>query len=84
MRLAIINPSASSVWPPTGIALAALLILGYDVWPAILIGAFAVNMTTTGSVATSLGIAAGNTLEALLGAYLVLHARARPAGVRVR
>jgi len=71
LRLAIINPSASSVWPPTGIALAALLILGYDVWPAILIGAFAVNMTTTGSVATSLGIAAGNTLEALLGAYLV-------------
>jgi two-component system, NarL family, sensor histidine kinase FusK len=71
LRLAIINPSASSVWPPTGIALAALLILGYEVWPAILIGAFAVNMTTTGSVAASLGIAAGNTLEALLGAYLV-------------
>lgn len=71
LRLAIVNPSASSVWPPTGIALAALLILGYDVWPAILIGAFAVNMTTAGSIATSLGIAAGNTLEALLGAYLV-------------
>lgn len=71
LRLAIVNPSASSVWPPTGIALAALLILGYDVWPAILIGAFAVNMTTTGSVAASLGVAAGNTLEALLGAYLV-------------
>jgi two-component system, NarL family, sensor histidine kinase FusK len=71
LKLAIINPSASSVWPPTGIALAALLLLGYEVWPAILIGAFAVNMTTTGSVATSLGIAVGNTLEGLLGAYLI-------------
>jgi signal transduction histidine kinase len=71
LRLAIINPSASSVWPPTGIALAAMLILGYEVWPAILIGAFAVNITTTGSALTSLGIATGNTLEALLGTYLV-------------
>jgi signal transduction histidine kinase len=71
LKLAIINPSASSVWPPTGIALAALLVLGYDVWPAILIGAFAVNVTTTGSVAPSLGIATGNTLEALAGTYLI-------------
>jgi two-component system, NarL family, sensor histidine kinase FusK len=71
LRLAIINPSASSVWPPTGIALAALLILGYDVWPAILIGAFAVNVTTAGSVATSLGVAIGNTLEAVVGTYLI-------------
>jgi signal transduction histidine kinase len=71
LRLAIINPSASSVWPPTGIALAAMLILGYEVWPAILIGAFAVNITTTGSALTSLGIATGNTLEAVLGTYLV-------------
>lgn len=71
LRLAIINPSASSVWPPTGIALAAMLVLGYEVWPAILVGAFAVNITTTGSALTSLGIATGNTLEALLGAYLV-------------
>src|SRR5262249_57876449 len=40
-------------------------------WPAVLLGAFVVNVTTAGSVATSVGIAAGNTLEALAGAWLV-------------
>ncbi len=71
LRLALINPSASPVWPPTGIALAALLVFGYRVYPAIFIGAFFVNVTTAGSIATSLGVAFGNTLEALVGAYLV-------------
>ena len=71
LQLAIVNPSATAVWPPTGIALAAFLIFGYDVWPAIFIGAFAVNLTTAGSIATSLSIGAGNTLEGLVGAYLI-------------
>jgi diguanylate cyclase (GGDEF)-like protein len=69
--LAFVNVSASAVWPPTGIALAAVLALGYRVWPAIFLGAYLVNITTAGSVATSLGIATGNTLEAVIGAYLV-------------
>jgi PAS domain S-box-containing protein len=68
---ASLQPNASAVWPPTGIALAASLLLGYRVWPAIFLGAFLVNATTAGSFATSLGIAAGNTLEAVAGAYLV-------------
>ena len=71
LRLAVFHPSATPVWPPTGISLAAFLLLGYWVWPAIFLGAFAVNVTTAGSVATSLGIATGNTLEGLLGAFLV-------------
>jgi PAS domain S-box-containing protein len=71
LSLAFVHASASAVWPPTGIALAALLILGDRAWPAIFAGAFVVNVTTAGSVATSLGIASGNTLEGLLGAYLV-------------
>jgi diguanylate cyclase (GGDEF)-like protein len=71
LRLAFLNPSATAVWPGTGIALAAFLILGYRVWPAILAGAFFVNLTTAGSFATSLGIALGNTLEGLVGCYLV-------------
>ena len=71
LRLAFVNPSATAVWPPTGIALAALLILGYEVWPGVFLGAFLVNVTTAGSVATSAGIALGNTLEALVGCYLV-------------
>jgi integral membrane sensor domain MASE1 len=71
LRLAFVNPSATAVWPPTGIALAALLILGYELWPGVLLGAFLVNITTAGSAATSAGIAVGNTLEALVGCYLV-------------
>jgi signal transduction histidine kinase len=71
LQLALLNASASAVWPPSGIALAVLLLIGYRVWPAIFLGAFLVNFTTAGNVPTSLGIAAGNTLEALAGAWLV-------------
>ena len=67
----LLHPSASPVWLPTGIAIAALLLFGYTVWPAVLVGAFLVNVTTAGSVATSVGVASGNTLEALLAVYLV-------------
>jgi len=71
LMLAIVHASATAVWPPTGLALAGLLLLGYGAWPAIAVGAFVANITTHGSVATCLGIAAGNTLEALAGAWLV-------------
>jgi PAS domain S-box-containing protein len=87
LSLAFVHASATAVWPPTGIALAAFLIGGYGVWPAILLGAFLVNVTTAGSAATSLGIAVGNTLEGVVGAYLVnsfaggRHAFQRPRDV---
>src|SRR5437870_12464935 len=71
LSLAFVHASASPVWPPTGIAFTAFPVLGRRVWPAILVGAFLVNVTTAGSVATSIGIAIGNTLEGRLGAYLV-------------
>jgi PAS domain S-box-containing protein len=71
LTLAFVHASATVVWPPTGIALAACLVFGSRVWPGILLGAFLVNITTEGTVATSLGIAVGNTLEGLLGACLV-------------
>ena len=72
LSLALVHPSATAVWPPTGIALAGLLVFGTRAWPAVFAGAFLVNVTTAGSVATSIGIATGNTLEALLGAWLVM------------
>ncbi len=59
------------MWAPTGITLAAFLILGSRVWPGIFLGAFLANLTTAGSILTSLGVATGNTLEGILGAYLV-------------
>src|SRR5436309_948289 len=71
LSLAFLNASASPVWPPAGIALAVLLLFGYRIWPAIFVGAFLVNATTAGNVATSLAIATGNTLEAVSGAWLV-------------
>lgn len=71
LMLAFVHASATAVWPPTGIALTAFLILGRRAWPGIFFGAFAANATTAGSWATSLAIAAGNTLEGLAGAFLV-------------
>ncbi len=73
LLLAFANPSASPVWPLTGIALAVGILTGTRYWPTIFAGAFLVNMTTAGTVATSLAIATGNTLEALIGAYLIRH-----------
>jgi PAS domain S-box-containing protein len=61
------------VWPPSGIALAALLLLGYRVWPGIALGAFLTNFTAHESFSTAFGIACGNTLEALCGIWLLHH-----------
>jgi PAS domain S-box-containing protein len=71
LTLASVNPSASPIWAPTGIALAAVLLGGLRVWPAILAAAFAVNATTAGTLETSAVIAAGNTLEAVVGGFLI-------------
>src|SRR5262245_61124613 len=73
-----LHPSASAVWPPSGIALAAVLLLGYGVWPAILVGAILVNFTIPQAdvavhlrILQAVCIALGNTLEALVGAWMV-------------
>lgn len=71
LSLAFINASVSPVWPPTGVAMAAVLLLGYRIWPGILLGAFLANFLTPVPIATAGGIAIGNTLEAL-SAGLVL------------
>ena len=80
LLLAFQKTNASPVWPPSGIAFAAILLLGYRVWPGIAIGAFLANMVVflTNQAASlpivlvlSLGIAVGNTLEAVCGAALL-------------
>src|SRR5262245_7596987 len=71
LQLASFNPSATPVWPPTGFALAMVLLFGLRVWPAVFAGALIANATTAGSLATSLAIAAGNTVEAAVGGLLV-------------
>ena len=71
MLLPSVHPYATVVWPPSGIAIASLLLMGYRVWPGAFLGAFLANVTVGGSVMASLSIAAGNTLEGLVGALLV-------------
>jgi two-component system, cell cycle sensor histidine kinase and response regulator CckA len=71
LALAFGHPSATAIWPAAGIALAAAVMFGGRVWPGIFVGAFVTNVTTLGSVFSSLCIATGNTFEAVLGGYLL-------------
>jgi integral membrane sensor domain MASE1/anti-sigma regulatory factor (Ser/Thr protein kinase) len=69
--LAFTTKQVTAVWPPTGIALAALLIWGYRVWPGIWVGAFASNALTSEPMGTAAAIATGNTLAPVLGNFLL-------------
>src|ERR1043166_2123629 len=71
LSLATLHQNVTPVWPPTGIAIAALLIFGGRVWPGVFIGALAANLPTSISVASAVGIATGNTLEAVGAWYLL-------------
>jgi integral membrane sensor domain MASE1 len=84
LSLAFETESVTAVWPPTGIALAAVVFWGYRVWPGVALGAFLANAFTDVPLYTALGITAGNTLEALVGAYLLSRVDFRPSLERVR
>jgi PAS domain S-box-containing protein len=71
LSLAFVHANATAVWPPTGIALAVLLLFGRRYWPGVFLGALAANATTNVSLATAVGIAVGNTLEAAAGSWAV-------------
>jgi PAS domain S-box-containing protein len=64
------NGNVSPVFPAAGIALAAVLLFGPKVWPAITVGAFLVNFWSPIPMWSAVGIALGNTASALLGGYL--------------
>ena len=64
-----VHPVVSSAWPPSGIALAALLLYGKRLWPGITIGAFVVNVTGGIAPLAAASIAVGNSLEGLLAAW---------------
>ncbi len=84
IELPVSHGVITPVWAPSGIALAALLILGVRYWPAVAVGAFVANATSDASLAVATGIAVGNTLEAVVGATLVRALGFRPALDRVR
>lgn len=73
-----INTFAAPLWPPTGIALAAIYFGGTRLFPAIGLAAFAVNYAIGAPVVAALAIACGNTAEAVLGVYLLHNLRFRP------
>jgi integral membrane sensor domain MASE1 len=62
---------ATLIWPAAGISLAAILIWGSRLWPAIFLGAFAVHLWLSETVWIAMGIAVGNTVEALIGALIL-------------
>ena len=64
---------ATPVWPATGLSLAAILFFGYRVWPGVALGAFFANLHVGQPWNVALGIAVGNTLEPVFGAYLLRH-----------
>jgi len=77
--------NVSPVWPPSGIALAAMLVFGFRVWPAVAIAAFLVNFFSPVPPLTALGIAVGNTIGPMCGAWLLQRVPGfRPALVRLR
>lgn len=71
LKMAYVQFNTSPVWPPTGIALAALLVFGYNVWPGISLGVLLGSLLTGADPAVAVGLSIGNTLEALAGAYLL-------------
>jgi PAS domain S-box-containing protein len=84
IQLPVSKGVITPVWAPSGIALAALLILGLRYWPAVAVGAFVGNATSEASAGVAAGIAVGNTLEAVVGAALVRRIGFRPGLDRVR
>lgn len=69
--LAFATQQITAVWPPTGIAVAALLLFGRRIWPGIWLGAFISNAITHEPVLTAAGVAVGNTLGPIVGVYLL-------------
>ncbi len=71
LQMAYVQQNTSPVWPPSGIGLAALLLFGIRYWPGITLGVVLGSILTGAPVGLALGLGAANTLEALLGTYLL-------------
>jgi signal transduction histidine kinase len=80
LLLAFRDPITSPVWPPVGIGLALILFLGVRTWPGITIGSLIAYMLVfwlngieinSGTIQASIIISIGNTIEILLGRYLL-------------
>ena len=71
LAFAIPPGSATVIWPASGVAVSALVLLGYRLWPAVWIASCLVNMTTDVSFGLASSFATGNTVEPILAAWLI-------------
>jgi signal transduction histidine kinase len=79
LSLGAANGFATLVWLPSGLAVTAMFLWGFRLWPAIILGAFLTNLITGAPVPVAIGISIGNTLEAAVCTTILKHARVRPA-----
>ncbi|MEU8415946.1 MASE1 domain-containing protein [Amycolatopsis japonica] len=84
LGLALVRGQVTPLWPPTGIALASLLLFGRSMWPGILLGSFAVNILLGPSTPAVIGIAVGATAAPLLAATVLAKSGFDPALRRLR
>ena len=71
LKLSLVHRNITPLWPPTGIAVAALLVFGRRLWPGVAIGAFLVNLPISTNAGAALATAAGNTIAPLLAVTLL-------------
>jgi PAS domain S-box-containing protein len=84
LSMGAVGGVAAPVWPPTGLSLAALILFGPRFWPGVAVGAFLANWSVGVPALAAVGMGCGNTLEALVGSYLLRRANLRPALERLR
>jgi serine phosphatase RsbU (regulator of sigma subunit)/anti-sigma regulatory factor (Ser/Thr protein kinase) len=71
LALSLVEENVTPLWPPTGIAVAAFLLLGRRLWPAVAVAALAVNLPISATVVAAIVTAAGNTAGPLVAATLL-------------
>ena len=75
LLLATVGVTVTLVWPPSGVAVAAMLLRGPRVWPGVALGAFLANVTTDAPTAVAIFTAVGNPLEAVVAVLLLRRVR---------
>ncbi|GAB1338945.1 MASE1 domain-containing protein [Streptomyces sp. E-15] len=80
----LVRGQVTPLWPPSGIAVASLLLCGPRVWPGIALGAFLTNVGLGPSLPAVLGITAGNTLAPVCSCLLLRRAGFRAELDRLR
>src|SRR5580700_10626536 len=84
LALAFETPQVTAIWPPTGIALIAMLLFGPRVWPGVFLGALAAHVSAGEPMAVALNVACGNTLTGIIGVWALQASRFESALERSR